>query len=170
MPDLYLEAMMRGLVKAKKEKKDKLEEAIENDIKAYVDSLTFEDVPGQLISANVKRAKFIEELKENIEMPELGEFLDNAFIFIRNDGLRYLDSSKYETLISELDHASEILESFDPSKEIPIKLQSMLEISEEMMDAIYEIAKSAFKEEINKECLSVFVVHHKKEYRVLCKL
>jgi len=158
MPDPYLEAMMLGLVKFKEVKKDKFEEAIENDIIAYVDSLTFEEESGpQLLSLKMKKAKLVEELKESIKMPELENFFDTAFMFINSDGLRYLDSSKYETLSSEFSHASEILDQLDPTKEIPIKLQGMLEISDEMMNAIYEIAKGAYKEEKNQESLSLFV-------------
>lgn len=158
MVDLYLQAMMQGLVTFKK--KDKFDEAIEKDIIAYVDTLTFEVDPNgsQLLSPKMKRAKLIEELKEEIKMPELEEFLDAAFSFIKTDGARYLSGSKYEALSSEFHHALKILEDFNPSNEIPIKLQKLLEISNDGIDSLYEIATGAFAEGRNNECLAVFVL------------
>jgi tetratricopeptide (TPR) repeat protein len=158
MADLYLQAMMHGLVSFKK--KDKFDEAIEKNIVAYVNTLTFEEEGNepQLLSPKMKRARLIEELKEEIKMPELEEFLYGAFSFIKNDGTRYLDDSKFETLSSEFHRALKILEEMDPSKEIPAVLQKLLEISEGTIDAIYEIAIGAFGEGRNNECLAVFVL------------
>ncbi|MBA2729055.1 MAG: hypothetical protein H0U49_12895 [Parachlamydiaceae bacterium] len=158
MVDFYLQAMMHGLIQTKREIKDKYDEVIEKNIKEYVDSLAFEEGQGaQLVSVKMKKNKLFEELKEDFKMPKLAEFLDSAVLFIKREGLRYIESSQYETLLSELDNSSKILELFDPVKEITVKLQNMLQISDKMMDAINEIAKAAFKEDRTQGSLSLLV-------------
>ncbi len=140
--------------------KDKFDEAIEKDIRSYVDSLTFEDDPNvsKLLTPQMKKAALFEKIKADAQMPELVEFLDTAFDFIKTEGLHYLDSQTHENLLLEFDHASEMLEHIDLSGKIPEQLKSLLQISDEAMLSIFKIAVGAFFEEKSQESLSIFVL------------
>jgi tetratricopeptide (TPR) repeat protein len=161
MTDRYLQNLMNGTLTVKIVKKDKFDEAIEKDIQAYVDSLTFEDYPApgtKLVTAQMKKAKLLAELKESVKMLELDRFLDTAFSYIQTDGLRYLDRMKYEALNSEFQRAAAILKRFDPSQEITELFRTLLEISDEALDSIYTIAIGAYKEEKYLNFLSIMAL------------
>jgi len=157
MADLYLQAMMNGPVR---HKKDKYDEAMEREIKLYLDSLLVEEgaVGSQLVTANMKRARLLEELKEKLKMVELAEHIKSAFSFIRSEGLQYLEPAIHEKLLLEFQNAAKLLEEFDLTQEMPNNFQEMLAISDDAMEIIYRIGTAAYMEGRWQSSLSVFVL------------
>jgi tetratricopeptide (TPR) repeat protein len=157
MRDPYLEAMLKG-DGGKKKEKDRFEIALDKSIQQFLDTLSFDDEPGQFLSSKAKREKFEQELKESLAHSDLNHYLVTAVQVIRRDGKQYLDKEVYSTVLEEFANAGKILETMDLEASPTEDFGQILHMSGETINSIFNIATAKFQEEIHAECLSLFVL------------
>jgi tetratricopeptide (TPR) repeat protein len=152
MSDLYLQAMMHGefankKASLKKPEKDRISEAVEEEIDRYLDTLNLDDkndTESHLLSPELKRVKMKAELLEAIEHSELNHQIGWAFSILKMEGLHYLTKEKYEALEQNLAAAAETLKTIDPHTQTTQNFQEVLGINDHTLEDCIFIANEKF--------------------------
>jgi tetratricopeptide (TPR) repeat protein len=160
--DPFLSAMMHGEHPSKKpptegRAKTKLETEIESEIDAYVDGMELDEDPSHaLLSARARRESIKRDIKEEVKMPELAQFIDVAMEILHSEGPHFLSQESNQALLSELSASNENLGDIGIKEASSEKLQALAKLSDESMKSIYEIAVLKFKEGLFPDSLALF--------------
>lgn len=157
MRDPYLEAMLKG-EGPKKGAKDRFEIALDKSINEYLDTFSFDEEPGQLISPLAKRKKIGEELKESLTHSELNDYLITAVQVIKRDGKQYVEKEIYSKLLEEFTNANQILNTMGLEQTLTEDFSQILHLSSETITSLFNIAVAKFKEESFYDSLAIFVL------------
>lgn len=163
MYDPYLDALLHGNTAPHKKpaadsKKNKFDRSIEEQIDKYIDSLDLESEGARnpLINPAMKRARLREELKAEMQMPELEKFIPEAFTAILTDDRQYLSPELCSELENELLGIDEEIEKLDLDNLPEENLQSIFKITDDAMEGILTIAIEKYKEEAYQTSLAIF--------------
>jgi tetratricopeptide (TPR) repeat protein len=158
----HLRAMMhgdhdkKGHRKHSKGKKGHIEEELDQEIDAYVDSLELEEGPNALESVKAKREKIRNEIKEGVKLPELTKLLESAMGIVISEGERYLSAEENGQLLSDFANAAKYFAAMHLAESSDKNLQELIHISDDSMKSIVQMALAKFTEERFADCLALF--------------
>lgn len=135
--------------------KSRYDIAIENEVETMIDAMppeTLIDIDGKARRERMKIAL----LKEYNNHP-INYLLEQAVDILQNEGMNYLDEKIYEQLLSDFDASCRRLESHEPSSKSSAKLQDLLQLSDSVIQAIFNVATQKFVSEQYGDCLSLYV-------------
>lgn len=164
MPDLYLQAMMKGQVLKNHQNttappKNRFDVHKEKEIENYVNSLQLEEDPSEikLNSPDIKRARMKAELKDQADLSELTQYVQAALVILMTEADRYLNEEKLTSLNKDLAHLEESLENIDVSLPTDANFQQLLNFDKLTMESIFDIGLAKYNEFNYPEGLALFI-------------
>jgi tetratricopeptide (TPR) repeat protein len=144
----------------KKKAKSKWDLVIEDEIRAYIDSLHLEIQVGaeKLRSPAMERARLVQEMKEALTYNKLAMLIKEALDFLQTSASQYLEKDAREELKSNLDAIPEIIDQSTIESLENKNFQEVLKISDMNMGSIYKIAVAKFDEQQYDVCLALFAL------------
>lgn len=159
MTDLNLQAKLEVSPSTMASEESQLEKEIEKEINNYVDKrFSFEDHPSeQLINNETRKTRLKEELKSILNLTELRNYIYQACLILKEQGLGYLQETNYNVLISDLETAQTNLNSWIANKNYAVSFEK-LGISSISLDSIAYMAVEKFKEEKYFDALALYLL------------
>ncbi len=154
MSDLYLESKLK--IQPKKKEKDKFEEAIEKNLDDYIATISIKE-ENLLESAEMKKKRLKEEMREALSMDWMEPYLILAFDILFNESKQYLDESENQLIVDQFSKISDKLNQLDLSTSFK-NYQSYLNISNDSMEAVWKIALAKYVAGEYKKCTALFVL------------
>lgn len=141
---------------AKKNKSKHLDEKLEKEIDAYIDSLEIEENPNDLLGPKAKREKIRHEIKESVRPAELSHLLESAMEILISEGDRYLSLHENEKLLLDFTNATQYFTAIQPTDSQDKPLQEIIQISNDSMQSIVSIALAKYNETHYADSLALF--------------
>lgn len=165
MTDPYLEAMMHGkFIKGKSHPsspphKSPCLVAAEKEIIKHIESLDLDTLyaHNRLVSASMKKAQLKEEMTRNILFDDLTSQLSLAFNALLTLGKQTMNPDIYRQWEEKLYSIPELYDQISPDHPIEPP-QTLLHISDEMMDAALKLAQDKYEEENYPVSMSLFTL------------
>lgn len=168
MHDPYLHALFHGEIARKNKKitpqaqpeKNKFDQAIENHIDQYIDSLNlelkFHDNP--LINPETKKAQLRDELKSSFVMPEFEKLLSEAFNVLLASHYNYLSPEQCRQMEQEFLEMNQEIEKIDLNEADENNFQTLFKISDGVMDGILTMGIVKYQEQEYPCALAIFTL------------
>lgn len=167
MHDPHLYDLLHGETKAREsktdsstQKKNKFDLAIENYIDQYIDSLNFEreihDNP--LTTPQAKKTQIRNELNYSLQMPDLENFLNEAFKELFTHHHNYLPPELCRKMEQEFLRIDEKMDKIDVNEVSEKNFQTLFKISHAVMDGILTVGIAKYQEEEYASCLAIFTL------------
>lgn len=147
---------MRDHTKKHNSPKSHMEEELNKEIDAYVDSLELEETPNALQSSKIKREKIRHEIKEGVKLPELSQLLESAMGIVISEGELYLSQKENEKLLTDFANASKHFATMHLADSDNKNLQELIHITDDSMVSIVKMALAKFSEERFADCMALF--------------
>ncbi|MBA3237070.1 MAG: tetratricopeptide repeat protein [Parachlamydiaceae bacterium] len=161
MDPQYLQAMMHGEIFQKKnEVTDPLGLAIDKQIDSEVDAMELEEDPTHknMLSPKLRRKKIKMELKDAVRMDELSQLLESAVKLLMSEGPSYLSEKAYRLLVSEFSTIQHKIKNINLEQLNNVNMSSVVEISDESLNAIADVAAEKYSKELYLDCLSLYTL------------
>lgn len=157
MPDLHLQAMLRGesakkAISSQQTAPDKFANAIKHFASQYADKKLLVDPPEDtLTSVSCKRQKLIEEAKELAGCAQVVPHIQLAYEVL------VTDSELAKAIGADLLQAQMKLDTVDLLQPIPDNLNDLLKLSQQTLDRIFEAGCKKYSESDYLKSLALFV-------------
>lgn len=161
MVDLYLQALMKGEVSAKKQTKDRYDLAIEKSLNEYVASLSADEefMPNALITPAMKKARLKEQARMEFDESWLAPHIAFAFKILKDEAVSHLlEPEKYEAFIEEFSTIESKLEHLDLDASSENNFQTLLNLSNVSMNILWDMAMARYLAEEYKKSLAFFAL------------
>lgn len=160
MPDLYLQALMRGEISTKPKIKDRYELAMEKYLDEYVSFIPLDDevLKNSLMTPFMKRARLKEQAREELDMSWLSPHIEFAFKILNNPINLKLDAEKHQSFIEEFLNVTSKLDSLSLDDSSDNNFQNMLSISDNSMLVLWNTALNKYSEEDYKSSLAIYAL------------
>lgn len=138
--------------------KDKFQMAIEKHAQNYVNQISDEVFnQNKLISQQLQRAKLINEIIDASKLPDFTEHIKIALKVLFEEGHNYSDNKEtLKKIYYEFAKAKEILKNLDLDQPIEGNFQSLLKLSNESIQFLFDLAQKKYTEKQFLDCLSLF--------------
>lgn len=165
MKDLELENSLKKMKANQEHTDDKTHMPVdlERDIEALAEELANEEVqkkpPGnELMSLQAYKSKLKEEIKETLQMREVGESLSMGIFMIMQQGKNYLDLAAFTQVIDEFESAFDHLMKMDSTAGIDKTFKELAAISDDTVGYIEKMAIQKHKEKDFISSMRLFVL------------
>lgn len=153
MHDPSIEAKLKG----KGENKGDTSPATEKWIESQLNQINFEEECGdnKLVTPAIKRAQKKSELLQEIKKEDKSDLLIKASEIVYSEGLSILGSQKYEQVINAFQSMQERMDKIDLEKEMDQNFRTLLEVQDQTLVSLDEIAIHMFANARYSDCIAV---------------
>jgi len=168
MVDIYLQELMRGKISTNNKKSlvpGELQDPFEISLNQQIDDIIRNIDPSEFYSSghleplSVKREKMRLEMKEETQVLDLAGHIEGAIVLIYSDEAIYDGNTvELEELRSQILEAGEAIKKLDLKETLPLNLKKTLNLNNDSIRKMIDIALSREKIGDLKGCLNLLIL------------